>query len=66
MSYYARHYKTAFLQKKKPLRPLFKKMQQNCLNCEKKISESFELHPSCDECVRILQKDKEATGVDST
>lgn len=65
MSYYARHYKTAFL-KKKTLRPLFKKMQQNCLNCEKYFSESFELHPSYDECVRILQKDKEATGVDST
>lgn len=65
MSYYARHYKTAFLQKK-PLRPLFKKMQQNCLNCENYFSESFELHPSYDECVRILQKDKEAIGVDST
>lgn len=51
---------------KKPLRPLFKKMQQNCLNCEKYFSESFELHPSYDECVRILQKDKEATGFDST
>lgn len=47
-------------------RPLFKKMQQNCLNRENYFSESFELHPSYDECVRILQKDKEATGVDST